>query len=473
MKLTKTKVIATIGPSCNSIEVLERIIEEGVNVCRLNFSHGTHEDHLKVIKIVRQLNEKNGSHVAILADLQGPKIRIGEVENNGVDLVQGNIIKIVSKKCLGTAEKVSLTYPDFAKDVKKGDPILIDDGKIKLEVIDTNGVDSVVAKVVYGGILSSRKGVNLPGTFISQPSMTEKDTLDAEFALKHKVDWIALSFVRSAKCITDLKELIQKNNSSTRIIAKIEKPEALNEIDAIIDVSHGIMIARGDLGVEVSFEQVPLIQKEIIRKCIHHGRVVIIATQMLESMISNFRPTRAEANDVAGAVLDGADCLMLSGETSMGKFPVEVIQTMKQIISYTEKNGFHYIREHLPEENTQHFLPDSICQSATKMAEDSNATAIVSFTHSGYTTLRISSHRPSADIFAFTNNKEILNSLSILWGVRPMLVHTFENINVAINHSIEILKKKQLVKDNDIVVHLGSIPLNMKGQTNMLKISFV
>ncbi len=233
------------------------------------------------------------------------------------------------------------------------------------------------------------------------------------------------------------------------------------------------MIARGDLGVEVSFEQVPLIQKEIIRKCIHKGRVVIIATQMLESMISNFRPTRAEANDVAGAVLDAADCLMLSGETSMGKFPVEVVQTMKQIISFTEKNGFHYIREHLPEENTQHFLPDTICQNATKMAEESNSAAIVSFTHSGYTTIKISSHRPSADIFAFTNNKEILNSLSILWGVRPMLVHTYENINVAINHSIEILKKKQMVKDNDIVVHLGSIPLNMKGQTNMLKISFV
>lgn len=473
MKLTKTKVIATIGPSCNSIEVLEKIIEEGVNVCRLNFSHGTHEDHLKVIKIIRHLNEKNGTHVAILADLQGPKLRIGEVENNGVELVQGNIIKIVSKKCLGTVEKVSLLYPDFAKDVKKGDPILIDDGKIKLEVIDTNGIDSVVAKVIYGGILSSRKGVNLPGTIISQPSMTEKDTLDAEFALKHKVDWIALSFVRSAKCITDLKELIQKNNPSTRIIAKIEKPEALNVIDAIIDVSHGIMIARGDLGVEVSFEEVPLIQKEIIRKCIHHGRVVIIATQMLESMISNFRPTRAEANDVAGAVLDGADCLMLSGETSMGKFPVEVVQTMKQIISFTEENGFQYIREHLPEENTQYFLPDTICQNATKMAEGSNAAAIVSFTHSGYTTLKISSHRPSADIFAFTNNKEILNSLSIFWGVRPMLVHTYENINVAINHSIEILKKKQLVKDNDIVVHLGSIPLNMKGQTNMLKISYV
>lgn len=473
MKPTKTKVIATIGPACSSIEILEQLILEGVNVCRLNFSHGTHEDHLDVINKIRSLNKKKGTHVAILADLQGPKLRIGEVEDNGVELIPGNLIKIVSQKCLGTAEMVSLSYQRFARDVKMGDPILIDDGKLKLEVIDTNGLDIVVAKVVYGGILSSRKGVNLPGTKISQPSMTEKDTQDAEFALKHKVDWIALSFVRSAGCILDLRKLVEKYNSSTRVIAKIEKPEALEQIDEIVNASHGIMIARGDLGVEVSYEQVPTIQKEIIRKCISMGRVVIIATQMLESMIDNFRPTRAEANDVAGAVLDGADCLMLSGETSMGNFPVEVVQTMKQIIAYTEIHGFQYIREHLPAENTQSFLPDTICKNASKMAEESKATAIISFTHSGYTTLRVSSHRPSADIYAFTNNEEILNSLSILWGVRPMLVHTFENINVAINHSIEVLKKKQLIQDNDIVVHLGSIPLNLKGQTNMLKVSYV
>ena len=473
MKLTKTKVIATIGPACSSLKILEQLFFKGVNVCRLNFSHGTHEDHLKVINRIRQLNKKHSMHVAILADLQGPKLRVGEITNNGVDLIQDSTIKIVNQKCTGTSEKVYLSYQDFPKDVKKGDPILIDDGKIKLEVEESNGTDTVIAKVVYGGILSSRKGVNLPGTRISQPSMTEKDLQDAEFALEHKVDWIALSFVRSAQCMIDLKELIMKKKLSTRVIAKIEKPEALEDIDNIIEVSHGIMIARGDLGVEVSFERVPLIQKEIIQKCINQGRAVIIATQMMESMIENFRPTRAETNDVASAVLDGADCLMLSGETSVGKFPVNVVQSMKQIIAFTEQHGFHFIREHLPAENTKTFLPDTICNHASKMAEDSNATAIISFTHSGYTTLRISSHRPSAEIYAFTNNKEILNSLSILWGVRPMYVHTYNNINIAIKHSIETLKKMQLVKENDIVVHLGSIPINLNSQTNMLKISYV
>lgn len=473
MELTKTKVMATIGPACNTPDILEQMIREGINLCRLNFSHGTHEDHLKVIRIIRNLNKKLNTHVAILADLQGPKLRVGEVENNSINLTHGKSVQIVTEECVSTADKLSIRYPEFPKDVGKGDIIFIDDGKIKLEVTDTNGTNSVKAVVVHGGILSSRKGVNLPNTKISQPGLTEKDICDAEFALDHEVDWIALSFVRSATDMADLRDIIRKKHPATRMIAKIEKPEALTEIDNIIDVSHGIMIARGDLGVEVSFDRLPMIQKEIIQKCINHGRPVVIATQMMESMIENFRPTRAETNDVANAVLDGADCLMLSGETSVGKFPVEVIKNMKQIIAWTERHGFTYIREHSPTEFSRSFLPDTICNHASKMAEISKASAIISFTHSGYTTLRISSHRPSAEIHAFTNNKKILNSLSILWGVRPHYVHTYENINEAIKHSLNTLKEKGLIHDDEVIIHLGSIPLNMRGQTNMIKISYV
>ena len=472
MKLTKTKILATIGPACSSPEILERMILEGVNLCRLNFSHGSHEDHLKVIQNIRMIDEKLGTNIAIIADLQGPKLRVGEIENNSIELINGEILNIAINDCIGTTKRVSVSYPQLPRDVKKGARILIDDGKIELEVIETNQKDLVKTKILNGGILSSRKGVNLPNTKISQPSLTPKDILDAKFALMHDVDWIALSFVRSASDIADLRDIVKKQKKSTRVIAKIEKPEALNEIDNIIDVSHGIMIARGDLGVEVPFDKVPMIQKDITKKCINLAKPVIIATQMMESMIDNFRPTRAEASDVANSVLDGADCLMLSGETSVGKFPVEVIKSMKQIIHSTESKGLHYIREHFPTQISMSFLPDTISYNASQMAEKGNAKAIISFTHSGYTTLRISSHRPTAKIYAFTNNKKILKSLSVLWGVRQFYVETYKDINDAINESIKILKKHKLIKDGDVVIHLGSIPLNLKGQTNIMKISY-
>ena len=471
--LTKTKIMATIGPASNSPEVLEKMIREGLNMCRLNFSHGTHEEHLEVIKNIRAINKKLKTHVAILADLQGPKLRVGEVENNEVELRNGHHLDIVTTECLGTAKKVFLSYTLFPKDVKKGDHLLIDDGKIELQVEKTNETDTVTTRVIYGGVLRSHKGVNLPDTKISQPSLTSKDIRDAEFALDQEVDWIALSFVRHVTDMADLHDIIRRKKKSTRMIAKIEKPEALKEIDEIIDVSHGIMIARGDLGVEVSFDQLPMIQKSIIQKCINSAKPVIIATQMMESMIENFRPTRAEANDVANAVLDGADCLMLSGETSVGKFPVKVISSMRQIIKWTEVHGFHYIREHAPEEFSKSFLPDTICFHTSKMAELSKAKAIVTFTHSGYTALRISSHRPNTEIFAFTNNKKVLKKLSIVWGVRPHFVETYENIDQAIAESIRILKEKGIIKEGEVIIHSGSIPLNLRGQTNMVKISYV
>ena len=470
---SRTKITATLGPACASRDVLRKMFKEGVDMCRLNFSHSNYDEHLKMIGLIRELNEEMGTHVAILADLQGPKLRIGEVENNCVVLTENNILQLVTEPCLGTQEKVYISYTQLPLDVKRGDSILIDDGKLKLEVVDTNGRDCVTTRVVHGGSLSSRKGVNLPDTKISLPSLTPKDIQDANWALGHDVDWIALSFVRHVTDIIDLKNLIKKNRKTARVIAKIEKPEALEEIDNIIDMTDGIMIARGDLGVEVSFDRVPLIQKNIIRKCIDHARPVIIATQMLESMIHNFRPTRAEANDVANAVLDGADCLMLSGETSVGKYPAEVIRAMQSIIDWTEQNGSHYIREHAPKGLSTSFLPDSICYIAVKMAEQTEASAIITFTNSGYTALRIASHRPRARIFAFTPNMKLLPLLSPVWGVRVFYMEKFERIDEAINHSLRFLLSGKLISENDVVVHVGSTPMIKRGQTNMLKLSYV
>jgi pyruvate kinase len=468
-----SKVIATLGPASANEEKLSMMFEEGIDVCRLNFSHGSHDDHLKSIQIINKLNNKYSSNVAILADLQGPKLRIGEVENNAVNLVDGEEIMFVNTPCIGTREKVYMSYEKLATDVKLGEKILVDDGKIRLEVIDTNGKDEVRLKIVNGGILSSKKGVNLPNTKVSLPSLTEKDKKDAIFALENEVDWIALSFVRSVNDILDIKELIKKSRKpAVRVIAKIEKPEALNEIDQIIDMTDGIMIARGDLGVEVPFDQVPLIQKDLIKKCILRAKPVIVATQMMESMITNFRPTRAEANDVANAVMDGADALMLSGETSAGKYPVEVVNSMQRIIDWTEK-GFYFYKHNPPREFSRTFLSDSICYNACKMAEQTKARAIITFTHSGYTAFQIASHRPKADIFVFTDNEKLLRKLSLVWGVRSFHSKVFDNIDEYISYSIDQLRNQKLINEEDVVVHVGSTPILERGRTNMIKLSYV
>jgi pyruvate kinase len=468
-----TKVIATLGPASAKEDVLSKMFEEGIDVCRLNFSHGSHEDHLKSIRIINELNSRFSSNVAILADLQGPKLRIGEVENNAVNLVDGEELLFVNTPCIGNKERVYMSYEPLAKDVRAGENILVDDGKIMLQVIDTNGTDQVRLKIISGGILSSKKGVNLPNTKVSLPSLTEKDKKDARFALENEADWIALSFVRSVNDILEIKELIKKSKKPTaKVIAKIEKPEALSEIDQIIDMTDGIMIARGDLGVEVPFDQVPLIQKEIVNKCIIRAKPVIVATQMMESMITNFRPTRAEANDVANAVLDGADALMLSGETSAGKYPVEVVQSMQKIIDWTEK-GYHFHRDNPPREFSRTFLPDSICYNACNMAEQSRARAIITFTHSGYTAFQIASHRPKAEIFAFTDNERILRKLSLVWGVRSFYSRVFNNIDDYISYSIDQLLERNLIREEDVVIHVGSTPILERGRTNMIKMSFV
>jgi len=471
--MNHTKIIATIGPATSSKELLRELFAAGINVCRLNFSHGSHDEHLQSIQNIIDLNQEMSKNVTILADLQGPKIRIGDVENGVIALQDGQQIDIVTDECLCTPEKLHINYRDFAKDVKRGEAVLIDDGKIKLEVIKTNKKNRVTTKVVHGGPVTSKKGVNLPNTNVSLPSLTEKDIADATFALNYNVDWIALSYVRTADDLTPLRELCRSKRKFARIVAKIERPEALENIDAIIEASNGIIVARGDLGVEVPFDHVPMLQKMIVKKCIEQAKPVVIATQMLENMINNFRPTRAEANDVANAVLDSADALMLSGETSIGKYPVEAVKAMHKIIEWTEKTGFQYNREWLPDPSSHTFLPDSICLNACRMADQSNAKAIVIFTFSGYTAMRISSHRPQAGTFVFTRNKALVRKMALIWGAHAYHSEETFNIDEAIEQSIENLKKRGYIKKGDVVVHVGSTPFDEKGQTNMLKLSYV
>lgn len=472
-KDSKTKVIATIGPACSSKETLKAMFKAGVCVCRLNFSHGTHEIHLPVIQTIRELNAELGTQVAILGDLQGPKLRIGEVENNRIDLEEGDEITFVNEPCLGTKEKLYISYREFAVDTQKGEYILLDDGKIRMKVLSSNGKDTVKAMVVNGGPLSSKKGVNLPDTKVSIPSLTDKDKKDAEFMLANGFDWIALSFVRSANDVKDLKSFVRERGKETGVIAKIEKPEALDELDSIISAADGIMVARGDLGVEVAFNKVPYIQKMIVDKCLRMAKPVIIATQMLESMITNFRPTRAEANDVGNAVFDGADTLMLSGETSVGKYPVEAIKSMQRVINSSEGSEYVHIHDHPPLNISSNFIPESVCYNAVKMANLTGAKAIITFTFSGTTAYRISSYRPSAPIYAFTSNPLIVNRLSLAWGVRAFYMEDVDHINKAMTISIEMLKKEGLIQTDEIIVHVGSIPMMDHGKTNMMKISNV
>lgn len=475
-QITKTKIVVTLGPASSTREILHQMIMEGVNVFRLNFSHSTQKEQLKLIHLIEDLNLEMETNVSILADLQGPKLRVGEIVNNLIYLKERDIVTFVTGKCIGTKEHIYMSYKEFPIDVTVGEAILIDDGKIKLEVTETNKKDEVKAIVIYGGPLSSHKGVNLPDTKVSLPCLSKEDISNALFAMKHKVDWIGLSFVRKASDILELKDLIKNNNGHSGVIAKIEKPEALLEIDQIIEFSDGIMVARGDLGVEIPFDQVPLIQKSIVEKCNLYSKPVIIATQMMESMITNFRPTRAEAADVANAVLDGADALMLSGETSVGKFPVETIQSMRKIIEYTEHNTSRsnpFEGLHFPVESSVTFLSDSICYNAVRLAKRVGAKAIILFTHSGYTAIKISSYRPNTRIFAFTNNKKLQAKLSLIWGVQSFNLNTYDQLDMAISKSNEILKKKNMLKEGDRVVYVASTPLSEHGITNMIKVGVI
>lgn len=471
--MKKTKIVATLGPASSDKEVLREMFYAGLNVCRLNFSHGSHEDHAAVVKTIRELNEETGLNVAILADLQGPKIRTNEMENNGVELINGSIVTIGTEKILGTAERFSINYAKLPQDVQAGERILLDDGKLALEVVSTDGKSEFKAKVIHGGILSSKKGVNFPNTRISMPSLTEKDLIDLDFALEQNVDWIGLSFVRSGRDIIELKHIIANKKCKAKVIAKIEKPEAIDDIDAIIKESDGLMVARGDLGVEIPYQNVPIIQKMLINKCIIHAKPIIVATQMMESMITNITPTRAEVNDVANAVLDGADAVMLSGETSVGKFPIEVIKTMTNIVTEMEKFDGIYNKEEIPDKNQVRFITDSICFNACRLSQRVEADAILTMSFSGYTAYKIASQRPKSTIYVFTSNKQILTQLNLVWGVKAF----FYNKQISTDHTIAdikyLLKKEELLKEGDLVINIASIPLEDLGSSNMLKLSYV
>lgn len=471
--MKKTKIVATLGPATADKAVLKQMILEGLNVCRLNFSHGSHKDLKKSIEMIREINNETGYNVAILADLQGPKIRTYEMENNGVMMEEGAEVTIVTERITGTKERFGISYAQMPRDVQPGERILLDDGKLQMDIVSTNGESEIKARVIHGGILSSKKGVNLPNTKISLPSLTEKDREDLEFALNNDVDWIGLSFVRSARDIIELKHIISNRQAKARVVAKIEKPEAIDDIDEIIKATDALMVARGDLGVEIPYQNVPLIQKMLIRKGHQHAKPVIVATQMMESMITNITPSRAEVNDVANAVLDGADAVMLSGETSVGKFPVEVIQTMANIVTEMEKFDGIYHKDQLPDKSQTRFISDSICFNACRLAQRVGADAIITMSYSGYTAYKIASQRPNAPIYVFTSNKQIITQLSLVWGVRAF----YYDKKVSTDHTIAdikyLLTKNDLLKEGDLVINIASIPIEENGKSNMLKLSYV
>ncbi|RLJ71888.1 pyruvate kinase [Pedobacter alluvionis] len=470
---SRTKIVATLGPASAKPDVLYSMFNAGLDVCRLNFSHGSQADHQAVLDTIRDLNKKYEYNVGILADLQGPKIRIGLVKEGGINLINGKTTVITTTECVGNEERIYITYQSFPQDVQAGEIILLDDGKLQMKVISTNLKDEVVCEIVHGGILTSRKGVNLPNTKVSIPSLTPEDRENLEFVLENDVEWIGLSFVRKADDIIELKKIIAERGKTARVIAKIEKPEAIANIDEIIAVSDGIMVARGDLGVECPMEEVPLLQKMIVAKCRAASKPVIVATQMLESMITTPRPTRAEVNDVANSVLDGADAVMLSGETSVGEFPLIVIETMQKIIQNIEQNNYPFNPDKFLKPKSPSFLSDAICDSACFLAKQTNAVGIVSMTLSGYTAFEISSHRPEALTFIFTSNRALLNAVSLLWGVRGFYYDKWESTDNTIIEVNEFLKSKKMVKQGDIVINTAAIPMEAKGKTNMLKITVI
>ena len=476
MKITdhqNTKIVATLGPASSSEEMLIRLISAGVNVFRLNFSHGTHADHEEAIHRILAINEEYDASVGILVDLQGPKLRVGKIENEKLILKQGDVLTFVNEPCIGTMEKIYMSYEPFARDVSVGEKVLVDDGKLVLEVLETNQKDTVKLKVLFGDSISTRKGVNLPDTKISQPSMTEKDTKDLQFALNFPINWVALSFVRSHKDMIKLKDKIAARGHNAKVIAKIEKPEGVANIDKIIKESNAIMVARGDLGIEMPMEKLPAIQKMIIRKCIQRARPVIVATQMMDSMITSPSPTRAEISDVANAVLDGADAVMLSAETSVGVHPVKVVEAMNKILAESEKSYSMEGKKPKLSKKSNTFLSDVICEAASKTANDISAKAIIGLTISGYTAFRVSSHRPQCKIYIFSEVRQILSTLNLVWGVQCFYYGGFENTEETIYDVVDILKKQNKVKKGDYIINTGIMPLHSKGRTNLLKITVV
>jgi len=470
----RTKIVATVGPACDTYDKLLELVQAGVNVFRLNFSHGTHENKAEIISHIRKINKTEPYNISILGDLQGPKLRVGEIENGALKIEPGDILTFTSKeKVVGTKEKIYISYPNLHNDVKVGEKIMIDDGKLEVVVVEITAAGDVKVRVTYGGMLLPKKGVNLPDTSISLPAMTEKDIEDFEFIIKHELDWVALSFVRKAEDIIDLKRRVRERNSDIKVMAKIEMPSALVDLRNIVVESDAVMVARGDLGVELPVEKVPMAQRDIIRKCIHRGKPVVVATQMMESMIDRVKPNRSEITDVANAVLEGADAVMLSGETATGNHPPLVVQTMRKIILEVEHTEYRYDREedlkalaHSPS-----FLSDAICYNACKIASDIAANALVGQTESGYTGFMLSSYRPKSPLYIFTKKKSLVNQLSLSWGVRAFYYDEEESLDNIIFDQIAILKERGFVKTGDTIVNTGSTPVASHLPTNVLKIT--
>lgn len=471
-RIKKTKIVATLGPATATKEILKSMLEKGVNIFRINFSHANYEDVIERIKTIRELNEKYGFNAGILGDLQGPKLRVGIMKEEVV-VHKGDIIVFATgKEFKGTKERVYMNYDSFPRDVKPKERILLDDGKLIFEVVSTNQKDEVEAKVIQGGPLRSRKGVNLPNTDISLPALTEKDIKDAKFAIEQKVDWFALSFVRDAEDLQVLQKIIDKHSEhKIPIVAKIEKPEGVKNIDRIVAHCDGLMVARGDLGVEVPAHEVPLIQKELVLKAKKARIPVIIATQMMETMITSLTPTRAEVNDVANSVMDGADAVMLSGETSVGKYPVQVIEKMAQIIGSVENSDLIKVPHTPPHIRTKRYITKSVCYHAATMANEIDAKVICTLTNSGYTAFQISAWRPKANILAFTSNKRILTQLSLLWGVKAYYYDKFVSTDETVEDVNKIAKDKKFVKKKDFVINLAAMPIGNKGMVNTLRVS--
>ena len=468
----KTKIVATLGPACSSKEVIKKMIDAGVNVFRVNFSHADYADVKERIDIIRGLNDEFGYNTAILADLQGPKLRVGVMKEDVV-VNPGDIITFQTAEDVpGTAERVYMNYKEFPRDVNPGEFILLDDGKLMFEALETNGTTEVVCKVIQGGPLKSKKGVNLPNTKVSLPALTKKDIKDALFAIEQEVDWIALSFVRTPKDLEELADLIAKHSSyKIPIVAKIEKPEAVENIDKIVAFCDGLMVARGDLGVEIPAHEVPLIQKKLIHRAKTARIPVIVATQMMETMITSLTPTRAEVNDVANSVMDGADAVMLSGETSVGNYPVEVIEKMTQIIEAVEDSPLIMVPQNPPHVRTKRFITKSICYHAAIMANEIKAKAISTLTNSGYTAFQISAWRPKSHILVYTSNKRILTQLSLLWGVNAFFYDKFVSTDDTVGDVNEIAKEKGYVKKGDMLINLAAMPVADKGMVNTLRVS--
>jgi len=474
-KTHKTKIVATVGPACDTYEKLLGLVKAGVNVFRLNFSHGTHENKASIIEHIRKINKTEPFNISILGDLQGPKLRVGEIEGGEMQIKPGDILTFTNEKVIGTKERIYVSYTNLHQDVTIGNTILINDGKLEVKVKQILANNDVQVEVTMGGILSSKKGINLPDTKISLPALTEKDVEDLEFIIDQKLDWVALSFVRSVKDLEGLRKRLEARNSKTKIISKIEKPEALENLRDIIVESDAVMIARGDLGVELPVEKIPLLQKQIIRMCIHRAKPVIVATQMMESMIELNKPNRSEITDVANAVIEGADAVMLSAETAAGEHPILVVETMRKIILEVEKSGYNYNREDelVPQPHSPSFLSDAICYNACKLAKDVNADALLGMTQSGYTGFVLSSYRPKSPLYIFTKEKSLVNQLTLSWGVRAFYYDEEESLDDIIFDQIDILKERKFLKTGDIVINTGSTPVDLHLQTNVLKITTV